>query len=472
MRDDDFPLSNRLLRELHRLLLQSGRGSEKQPGAFRRSQNWIGGRRPGVALYVPPPYDQVEPCMGELERFIHATDDGLPSLIRAGLAHAQFEAIHPFLDGNGRVGRMLIAFILVQSGALREPILYLSLYLKQFRSTYYDLLNQLRDDGDWEAWLQFFLEGVRLTAQHGVETAQRLTRLFEDDRQRIAVSGRRANSAIRAHHEFMQRPLLTISAVRDATSLSFSAADAAVQHLERPGHRGGDYGASARSALCLLGLSQHPERGTQSLRLSRTVRASLADRLDRTESGDKSWRPRWAIPSLMSAAVGLVTITYNRPEALNAINHELRADLNAAWEAFRHDDEAWGGIVTGAGRAFSAGADLRSPAPPEEHTFWEVPSLTSLESGMEVWKPTIAAVNGYALGFGLTMVAACDFVIASDRAQFGFPEVQIGVPTIQGAIRMPKRIGWHYAMELLLIGDRVDAWRAKEMGAGLGDRAA
>jgi Fic family protein len=232
LRDDDFPLSNRLLRELHGLLLQSGRGSEKQPGQFRRSQNWIGGRRPGVALYVPPPHDQVEPCMADLERFIHATDDGLPSLIRAGLAHAQFESIHPFLDGNGRVGRMLIAFILVQSGALREPILYLSLYLKQFRSTYYDLLNQLRDDGDWEAWLQFFLEGVRLTAQHGVETAQRLTRLFEDDRQRIAVSGRRANSAIRAHHEFMQRPLLTISAVRDGTSLSFSAADAAVRHLE------------------------------------------------------------------------------------------------------------------------------------------------------------------------------------------------------------------------------------------------
>ena len=160
----------------------------------------------------------------------------------------------------------------------------------------------------------------------------------------------------------------------------------------------------------------------------------------------------------------IATITYNRPEALNAINHELRADLNACWEAFRNDDEAWVGIVTGAGRAFSAGADLRSPAPPEEHSFWEVPSLTSLESGMEIWKPTIAAVNGYALGFGLTLVAACDFVIASERAQFGFPEVQIGVPTIQGSIRMPKRIAWHYAMELLLIGDRVDAWRAKEMG--------
>lgn len=235
MRDDDFPLSNRLLRELHRWLLQSGRGSEKLPGEFRRSQNWIGGRRPGLAHYVPPPQEQVEPCMGELERFIHATDDGLPSLIRAGLAHAQFESIHPFLDGNGRVGRMLIAFILVQSGALSEPILYLSLYLKQFRSTYYDLLNQLRDDGDWEAWLLFFLEGVRLTARHGIQTAQRLSQLFEADRRRIAASGRRANSAIRAHHEFMQRPLLTISAVRDRSGLSFSTADAAVQHLERLG---------------------------------------------------------------------------------------------------------------------------------------------------------------------------------------------------------------------------------------------
>jgi E-phenylitaconyl-CoA hydratase len=162
----------------------------------------------------------------------------------------------------------------------------------------------------------------------------------------------------------------------------------------------------------------------------------------------------------------IATITYNRPEALNAINAELRAGLNAAWERFREDDEAWVGIVTGAGRAFSAGADIQSfgTAGPERGSFWEVPSLTSLEAGMEVWKPTIAAVNGYALGFGLTLVAACDFVIASERAEFGFPEVRIGVPTIQGAVRMPGRIGWQNAMELLLIGERVDAQRAKEMG--------
>ena len=163
----------------------------------------------------------------------------------------------------------------------------------------------------------------------------------------------------------------------------------------------------------------------------------------------------------------IATITYNRPEALNAINADLRRDLNAAWEQLRVDDEAWVAIVTGAGRAFCAGADLKDPGSSvgnDDHSFWEVPSFTSLESGKEIFKPVIAAVNGYAIGFGLTMVASCDLVIASDQAQFGFPEVQLGVPTVQGAVRMPKMIGWQNAMELLLLGDRVDAHRAKEMG--------
>lgn len=160
----------------------------------------------------------------------------------------------------------------------------------------------------------------------------------------------------------------------------------------------------------------------------------------------------------------IATITYNRPQALNAINGELRLDLNAVWVQFRDDEEAYVAIVTGSGRAFSAGADLRDSARPAGATHWETPSLTSLESGLEIWKPTIAAVNGYCLGFALTLIAACDFVIASDRAEFGFPEVQLGVPTIQGAVRMPARVGWTNAMELLLIGDRVDAHRAKEMG--------
>lgn len=160
----------------------------------------------------------------------------------------------------------------------------------------------------------------------------------------------------------------------------------------------------------------------------------------------------------------VATITYNRPDALNAIDQELRDALDASWVRFRDDDDAWVAIVTGAGRAFCAGHDLKGGAVPRGTTHWETPSLTSLENGLEVWKPVIAAVNGYCLGFGCTLAAACDFVIASERAEFGFPEVRIGVPTIQGAIRMPGKIGWQNAMELLLIGERVPAERAKEMG--------
>jgi enoyl-CoA hydratase/carnithine racemase len=163
----------------------------------------------------------------------------------------------------------------------------------------------------------------------------------------------------------------------------------------------------------------------------------------------------------------VATITYNRPEVLNAINAELREDMNAAWLNFREDEAAWVAIVTGEGRAFCAGADLRDGAGAAgtwPGSFWEVPTINSFESGLEVWKPTIAAVNGYCLGYGLTLVTACDFVVASDRAVFGFPEVRIGVPTIVGAIRLPKKIGMQHALELLLTGDRIDAARAKEIG--------
>src|SRR4051794_12723487 len=166
----------------------------------------------------------------------------------------------------------------------------------------------------------------------------------------------------------------------------------------------------------------------------------------------------------------VATITYNRPEALNAVNGDLRADLNAAWLRFREDEEAWVAIVTGAGRAFCAGADLRDGAGSVgtwPGSFWEVPTVNSFESGLELWKPTIAAVNGYCLGYGLTAVCACDFVIASERAEFGFPEVRIGVPTIVGAIRLPHRVAMQPALELLLTGDRIDAARAKEIGLAL-----
>jgi E-phenylitaconyl-CoA hydratase len=163
----------------------------------------------------------------------------------------------------------------------------------------------------------------------------------------------------------------------------------------------------------------------------------------------------------------IATITYNRPDALNAINAELRQDLNAAWEQFRDDEAAWVGIVTGAGRAFCAGADMKDGAGSAgtwPGSFWEIPTINSFESGLELWKPTIAAVNGYCLGYGLTAAAACDFLIASDRAEFGFPEVRLGVPTIVGALRMPAKVGWANAMELLLTGDRIDAGRAYEIG--------
>jgi len=163
----------------------------------------------------------------------------------------------------------------------------------------------------------------------------------------------------------------------------------------------------------------------------------------------------------------VVTITYNRPDALNAVNGEMRRDLNDAFARFRDEEDAWVGIVTGAGRAFCAGADLRgdgNSAGAFPGTFWEKPTQNSFESGWEIFKPVIAAVNGHCLGYGLTLVTWCDFVIASERAQFGFPEVRIGVPTIVGAIRLPQRINWQYAMELLLTGERFDAARAKEIG--------
>jgi E-phenylitaconyl-CoA hydratase len=163
----------------------------------------------------------------------------------------------------------------------------------------------------------------------------------------------------------------------------------------------------------------------------------------------------------------VVTITYNRPDVLNAIDASMREGLNEAWQRFLDDRDAWVAIVTGAGRAFSAGVDMRNPAGAVgtwPGTFWEIPTINSFESGLEVWKPTIAAVNGPCIGYGLTAVAACDFAVASDQATFGFPEVKLGVPTIVGAIRLPAKIGWANAMELLLTGDTIDAQRAKEMG--------
>ena len=219
-----FPLSNRLICEIHGVLLSRGRGSGKAPGEFRRSPNWIGGSRPGNAIFVPPPHPLVPDCMGALERFLHEGGAHLPAIVRAGLAHVQFETIHPFLDGNGRVGRLLITFLLCHSGVLREPLLVLSLYLKQNRARYYELLDAVRRDGDWEAWTTFFLEGVRQTAEGAVSTAQRLAAVFQEDRRKITPRGRPAGSALRVHEALKARPITSIQELRRRSELSFPAA--------------------------------------------------------------------------------------------------------------------------------------------------------------------------------------------------------------------------------------------------------
>ena len=227
----EFPLSSRLIREIHSVLLASGRGSNKDPGEFRRSQNWIGGTRPGNAVFVPPPPAEVLDAMTELERFLHAEDDGLPTLLRAGLAHVQFETIHPFLDGNGRVGRLLITFLLCHAGVLQQPLLYLSLYLKQHRAAYYDLLDRVRREGDWEAWLTFFLEGVAQVAAEAVFTAERLSAMFHADREHIQSTGRRAGSALRVHAALMARPIQSLTSTVAHTNLSFATASSAMDLL-------------------------------------------------------------------------------------------------------------------------------------------------------------------------------------------------------------------------------------------------
>ena len=232
----DLPLSNHLLRETHHVLMSSGRANTKTPGEFRRSQNWIGGSGPSNAVFVPPPHIAVPDCMTELECFLHAEDDGLSVLLRAGLAHVQFETIHPFLDGNGRVGRLLITLLLCKAGLLREPLLYLSLYLKHHRSDYYHLLDHVRRTGDWEEWLVFFLEGVKQTAEGAVSTAQCLTRLLQDDRDRIqATSGRRAGSVLRLHDALKKRPVLSLPTARRETQLSFQAVGSAMDLLVTQG---------------------------------------------------------------------------------------------------------------------------------------------------------------------------------------------------------------------------------------------
>ncbi len=233
---EGFPLSNRLIREVHRKLLSSGRGHTQAPGEFRRTQNWIHGSRPANAVFVPPPHAAVADCMAALGRFLHGGDDGIPALLRAGLAHVQFETIHPFLDGNGRVGRLLITMLLCHAGLLREPLLYLSLYLKHHRSEYYDLLDVVRKTGDWERWLLFFLEGVQRTAAGAFSTARHLTGMFQRHRDILQSNGgRRAGSVLRVHEALKRRVILSLAVACTETELSFPTAASAMDLLVRQG---------------------------------------------------------------------------------------------------------------------------------------------------------------------------------------------------------------------------------------------
>lgn len=235
LREDDFPLSLRLIREMHALLLHGGRGADKTPGEFRRGQVWVGGPSPALAQFVPPPPDALDATLAAFERFLHAPASDASPLVKAALAHVQFDTIHPFSDGNGRLGRLLITLILCHEGVLREPSLYLSLYFKQRRSDYYDRLNAVRMRGDWEGWLGFFLDGVADTAQQAVETAQRLLALLARDRARIATLGARAGNVGLVFEQFARRVLLGVPQVQPHLALSAPTIRAAIRTLEEMG---------------------------------------------------------------------------------------------------------------------------------------------------------------------------------------------------------------------------------------------
>lgn len=232
---DGFPLSNRLIRKIHEILLVRGGGAKKSPGEFRRSQNWLGGTRPGNAAFVPPPPEKVHECMGSLEKWLHDQPERTPTLLKAALAHVQFETIHPFLDGNGRVGRLLITLLFCVEKVLRDPLLYLSLYLKRHRTEYYRLLDEVRTEGDWEKWVRFFADGVTESAAGAVDTAQRLVKTAREDRERIQQIGRGAGTALRVHHALQQRPVANSATLVRKTGISLPTVLKSLASLETLG---------------------------------------------------------------------------------------------------------------------------------------------------------------------------------------------------------------------------------------------
>lgn len=228
-----LPLCMRLLCEMHKVLLSHPGGRGKTPGEVRSSQVWIGGTRPGNAVFVPPPAAELAACLKPFERFLNDEPEPTPPLLKAALAHVQFETIHPFLDGNGRIGRLLIVLQLVADGVLHEPLLYPSLYFKSHRALYYELLNEVRLYGDWERWLDFFAEGVQVSASQAVVTANALLALVNADRDRIAKLGRAASSALAVHEALQRLPIATSAALVKATGLTAATVNKSLAHLER-----------------------------------------------------------------------------------------------------------------------------------------------------------------------------------------------------------------------------------------------
>lgn len=217
------------------MLLGGGRGSKLTPGEFRRSQVWIGGTRPGNAVFVPPPAEEMSDCIAAFERFLHDDPEPTPSLVKMALAHVQFETIHPFLDGNGRTGRLLIALQLAADGLLRQPLLYISLYFKEHRSTYYELLNRVRESGDWETWLEFFSDALATCATLALNTVKRLLEMSAGDARRIEGLGRAATSALAVHRSLQRQPLATSGSLVKTTKLTPATVNKALVHLERLG---------------------------------------------------------------------------------------------------------------------------------------------------------------------------------------------------------------------------------------------
>jgi Fic family protein len=230
-----LPISTRLVLEMHRVMLSHGRDAARAPGEFRRAQNWLGGDRPSRAIFVPPPPQRVVECWSALERFLNDVPTRTTPLLKAALAHVQFETIHPFLDGNGRLGRLLIPLILVSERVLAEPLLYLSLHFSRHRQRYYDLLQLVRTEGDWETWLSFFADAVVETAQSAVATAQALSRIMRQDRQRAQQLGRIAGSALRVLDAMARRPLATAGHLEEETGLTAATVNKALSALAADG---------------------------------------------------------------------------------------------------------------------------------------------------------------------------------------------------------------------------------------------